>query len=269
MFFPGNHQERKTTVPRAQYRLYRRSNGIFYREDVQTKAQVSLKTKDKHAAQEKVRAANESVAQPILNIDLARIYLQAHDAESTQRTWEMVMTSYCEGQSSRSRPRCEQAFAGRDFDPIRSIKIVGTKAEHLLQVLAARKRSVDNYLRRLVHHAENLGWLHWMIMAPAAWPKPKEKSEKRPVLIEEHERIIAAEANPERRAYYQMLWFSGGSQGDIALVKRENIQDGILTYRRRKLKKSAPLCRMRVGPAMAALLDTLPQTRECSRYFLG
>ena len=48
----------------AQYRLYRRANGIYYREDVQTKAQVSLKTKDKHAAQEKVRAANESVAQP-------------------------------------------------------------------------------------------------------------------------------------------------------------------------------------------------------------
>ena len=242
----------------GQYRYYRRANGIYYREDVQTRAQASLGTRDKHVAQEKVRAANESLAQPTLNVARARIYLQAHDAESTRRTWEMVMTAYCRGQTSKSVVRCERAFKGRDFDPIRAVKIIDTKAEHLLQVLASRKRSVDNYLRRLVHHAENLGWLHWMIMAPAAWPEPKDESPKRPVLIEEHQRIIAAESNPERRAYYEMMWHTGGSQGDIALLERQNIHDGILRYRRRKLKKSAPMCCMRIGPAMAALLDTLP-----------
>ena len=60
-------------MPESKYRLYRRSNGIYYQEDTQTKAQVSLRTKDKRAAQEKLRAANESVAQPRLNLDLARV----------------------------------------------------------------------------------------------------------------------------------------------------------------------------------------------------
>ena len=48
-------------MPAIKYRLYCRSNGIYYQEDIQTKAQVSLRTKSKHEAHEKLRAANESV----------------------------------------------------------------------------------------------------------------------------------------------------------------------------------------------------------------
>ena len=58
----------------AKYRLYRRANGTYYQQDNETGAQVSLRTRDKRAAQEKLRAANESVAQAHLNLDLARIY---------------------------------------------------------------------------------------------------------------------------------------------------------------------------------------------------
>ena len=162
-------------MPAIKYRLYRRANGIYYREDTLTKVQVSLRTKEKHAALEKLRAANESVAQPRLNLDLARIYLQAHDRDSTERTWEMVMTAYSERGRDSSRRRCRQAFSGRDFDPIRSMKIIETKAEDLLRVLHTGKSSVNHYLRRLVHHAENLGWLHWMIMAPAACRKASHR----------------------------------------------------------------------------------------------
>ena len=220
--------------------------------------QVSLRTKDKHAAQEKLRAANESVAQPRLNLDLARIYLQAHDTESTERTWEMVMAAYSERGRTSSRRRCRQAFSGRDFNPIRAMKIVETKAEDLLRVLGTGKSSVNHYLRRLVHHAENLGWLRWMIMAPAAWPKPN-KANKRGVTAEEHTQIITAEKNLERRAYYQMLWLTGGSQRDIALLRRENVQEGLLVYKRSKLESTAPPCSMRLGPAMLALLAELPR----------
>ena len=119
-------------MPAPKYRLYRRDNGIYYREDTQTRAQVSLETKDKHAAQELVRAVNESIVQPTLNLDLARIYLQAHDAESTERTWQMVMAAYTHRGRVSSQTRRETAFAGRDFDPIRTRKIVETRAEHPL-----------------------------------------------------------------------------------------------------------------------------------------
>ena len=137
------------------------------------------------------------------------------------------------------------------------MKIVATKAEDLLRVLHTGKSSVNHYLRRLVHHAENLGWLHWMIMAPAAWPKPK-KSNKRGVTDEEHAQIIAAEKNPERRAYYEMLWVTGGSQLDVALLRRENIRDDVLVYQRRKLGETATPCSMTVGSAMRVLLANLP-----------
>ncbi len=244
-------------MPAIKYRLYRRANGIYYQEDTQTKAQLSLRTKDKHTAQEKLRAANESVAQPRLNLDLARIYLQAHDSDSTERTWKMVMTGFSERGRDSSRRRCRQAFSGQDFDSLRSTKIIETKAEDLLRVLHTGKPSVNHYLRRLVHHAENLWWLHWMIMAPDAWPKPK-KSSKRGVTPEEHEQIIAAEKNPERRAYYQMLWATGGSQLDVALFRCEDIQDDVLVYQRRKLNETATPCSMTVGSAMRVLLTDLP-----------
>lgn len=244
-------------MPAIKYRLYLRANGIYYQEDTQTKAQVSLRTKNKHTAQEKLRAANESVAQPRLNLDLARIYLRAHDAEISNRTWAMVMAAYSERGRESSRDRCRRGFAGKDFDAIRSLLIINTKAEDLLKVLATNKPSINHYLRRLVHHAENLGWLPWTIMARAAWPTPGKKG-KRGITAEEHARIIAGEANGEQRAFYEMLWHTGGSQGDIARLRSENIQGDVLTYKRAKLDIDAPPCCLRIGPALQSLLDGLP-----------
>lgn len=163
-------------MPAAKYRLYRRSNGTFYQQDHETGAQVSLRTKEKRVAQEKLRAANESVAQPRLNLDLARVYLKAHDAEISNRTWATVMTVYSERGRDTSRERCRRAFAGRDFDPIRRLLLINTKAEDLLRVLASSKASVNHYLRRLVHHAEDLNWLPWTVMARAAWPEGRKET---------------------------------------------------------------------------------------------
>ena len=233
----------------------------FTSRDTATGEQVSLRTKDKHAAQEKLRAANESLAQPQLNLDLARIYLRAHDATISQRTWGEVMTAYSERGRESSRERCRRAFAGRDFDGLRDLHIIHTKAEHLLAALKTGKPSVNHYLRRLVHHAEDLGWLPWTIMAKAAWPRIK-KVRKRGITAEEHERIIAAEASAERRTFYEMLWLSGGSQSDIASLTRENIQGDLLVYHRRKLSADAPPSCLRIGPKMKALLATTPASGQ-------
>ena len=247
-------------MPEARYRLFRRASGMYYQQDTTSGVQVSLRTKEKHAAQEKLRAANESLAQPHLNLDLARIYLRAHDSAISQRTWAEVMTAYSERGRDSSRERCRRAFAGRDFDPIRRLLLINTKAEDLLRVLATGKASVNHYLRRVVHHAEDLNWLPWTVMARAAWPKVKKRP-KRAITVEEHQRILDAEQNnPERWAYYQMLWLSGGSQGDIARLKSENIQAEVLAYQRRKLQEDAPPSRLRVGPVMQQLLDALPKS---------
>ena len=202
-------------MPEAKYRLYRRANGTYYQEDNETGAQVSLRTKDKHAAREKLRAANESVAQPLLNRDLARIYLRADDVQISERIWGDVMTAYTERNRETSRERCRRAFAGKDFDHICSLKIITTKSHDLMRVLATEKSSVNNYLRRLVNFAEDMLWLPWKIMERRAWPKTTAATQ-RGITAQEHARILAAENdNPERQSYYHMLWLTGGSQGDI------------------------------------------------------
>ena len=254
----ATHHRKETRRARHQIPPVPPSNGTYYQQDIATGTQESLRTKDKHAAKEKLRAANESAAQPHLNLDLARIYLRAHDAQISERTWLTVMPAYCVRGREASRERCRRAFAGHDFDPLRKVLVVQTKAEHLLRVLASGKASVNHYLRRLVHHAEDLNWLPWTVMARAVWPKVKKQA-KRGITADEHQRILAAEQNhPERQAYYQMLWLTGGSQGDIATLRRENIQADVLVYQRAKLEVDASPSCLRVGPVMQRLLETLP-----------
>jgi integrase len=47
--------------------------------------------------------------------------------------------------------------------------------------------------------------------------------EKRAITLVEHQKIVAAEGNPERKALYQLCWHLGASQGDIASLKGEDV----------------------------------------------
>jgi integrase len=60
--------------------------------------------------------------------------------------------------------------------------------------------------------------------------------DKRAITLEEHQKIIAAEVNPERKALYQLCWHLGGSQGDIANLKGEDAdwQNGTVSFIRKK-----------------------------------
>jgi len=59
---------------------------------------------------------------------------------------------------------------------------------------------------------------------------------KRAITLEEHQKIIAAEVNPERKAFYQLCWHLGGSQGDIANLKGEDVDwnNGTISFFRKK-----------------------------------
>jgi integrase len=67
-----------------------------------------------------------------------------------------------------------------------------------------------------------MNWLPWPILPKKQWPKVRYK-DKRAITLEEHQRIVEREANPERRAFYELCWHFGGSQGDIARLKVEDI----------------------------------------------
>jgi integrase len=60
--------------------------------------------------------------------------------------------------------------------------------------------------------------------------------DKRAITLEEHQKIIAAEVNPERKTLYQLCWHLGASQGDIANLKGEDVDwtNGTVSFTRKK-----------------------------------
>ena len=67
-----------------------------------------------------------------------------------------------------------------------------------------------------------MNWLPATVIPRRQWP-PIRFKEKRAVTLAEHQQIIAAEVNPERKTLYQLCWHLGASQGDIAGLKGEDV----------------------------------------------
>src|SRR5208282_252884 len=67
------------------------------------------------------------------------------------------------------------------------------------------------------------------------WPAVRFK-DKRAITLAEHQKIIAAEVNPERKTLYQLCWHLGASQGDIANLKGEDVDwtNGTVSFTRKK-----------------------------------
>jgi len=89
------------------------------------------------------------------------------------------------------------------FDLIRGKPILETDAAQLLKVIEIGTVATNVFLRRLHNFAVDLNWLPWPILPKKRWPKILFGI-KRSVTLNEHERIIARETNPERKAFYEM-----------------------------------------------------------------
>jgi integrase len=246
-----------------KYRLYRRHNGVFYWQDNTSKKQGTLRTTDKREAERQLNAMNESHRQPTLNLNLARTYLAAHDPKISQRTWQAVMDEMARHGIPSTQERCARGFRSKAYNPLRNKPLVQTTGEDLLTIIHANGNCVAHYLRRLHNLAVDLGWLLWPILAKRTWPKIRSRS-KRAITAEEHEAVIASEKNPERRAYYELLYETGAAQTDAANLTAEDIdwENGVLIYRRKKLGPFSEPCRLTIGKKLEALLKTLPSTGD-------
>ena len=244
-----------TTVMNQQFILFRRA-GVFYCEDRTTRKQFSLRTRDKQEALRLLHARNEAVRQPVLNLQIARAYLTAGDPALTARTWQHVMEQMLASKTGSTRERWEYAIKDRAFDLIRSRKLIETSAEQILAVLKQGTVSTNVYLRRAHNYALGLNWLPWAVLPKLQWP-PLKYREKRAISWEEHQKIIRREHNPVTRAFYQLLWYLGGSQTDIALLNAEDIdwQQRTIAYGRRKTGVTALVS---FGAETAAILRQLP-----------
>ncbi|MDB6124621.1 MAG: Integrase family protein [Pedosphaera sp.] len=146
---------------------------------------------------------------------MARTHLLVSDAESINRTWKGVMDAIIGTKTGNTKVRWERAAESKSFDSIRNLSVVKTKADDFLGVLNRGTVSTNVFLRRIHNFAFDMNWLLSPVIAKRAWPKV-EYGEKRAITLEEHQRIISREKNPERKAFYEMCWHVGGSQSDIA-----------------------------------------------------
>jgi integrase len=246
-----------------RYRMYRRGQGMFYAKDRVTGKAESLGTAERAQAQHLLAAKNQASVQPQLNRAMARTYLMAKSPELVTRTWAEVMEHYTASGVASTRKRKTTAFRSQPFLILRSLALMDTEAGHFLAVLHHRRagNSTHHYLRRLHNYALHLGWLLTPVMAEAAWPEVRSKKFTA-ITEEEHHRIVAREPMPERRLYYEMLWETGGSQGDIAGLHGDQIDlpNETIRFRRRKLagKESGGESLLRIGPSLRRLLIQLP-----------
>jgi integrase len=116
--------------------------------------------------------------------------------------------------------------------------------------------STNVFLRRLHNFCVDMNWLPWPLIPKRQWPAVHYK-EKRAITTEEHRRIIAAEVNPERKVFYQLCWHLGGSQGDIAHLKGDDVDwtNNTLSYTRKKT--GVPVI-VHLGAETLNLLKDLP-----------
>lgn len=247
------------------FRLYRRGK-TYYVQNNDTGEQESLRTKDKATATRLLNAKNESTMLMGSNMLVARAYMVVTDPDMPKRTWKNVIDFIIAEKPDTARHRWISVTKDKALAPLWRLRVVETRAEQFFVMLKRGTVSTNTYLRRLHNYAFDMNWLPWPILPKKRWPKIVY-GEKRGITLEEHQRIIARETNPERRDYYELLWFTGGSQSDIASLHAEDIdlKDQTIHYRRKKSGRDAM---PRFGKGAAAILARRPKTGPLFPYLI-
>lgn len=247
-----------STAMKATFRLVRRGTQ-FYAHNRITNQRESLHTSDREQAEKLLGAKNDAERVPTMNLALGRVFLSARDAELPQRTWGTVMDAIIHHGRESTRKRYERAMRDPVLCRLKNRRLIETTSLDMLDVIKDGTRSTCDYLKRLHNYAVGFSWLPGPIIANKLWPQIKW-NERRAITEEEHGKIMAAETNPERRQYYELIWHIGASQGDAATLTAEHVDwnSRVLRYNRAKLKEEAPPACVAIGPKLEALLKELP-----------
>ena len=252
-----------------RYRIFRRGR-TWYLENAATGKQTSLHTRDRREALRVLHAKHEAQENPSINVQIARAYLHVADAGYTTRKWSDVFRHIIEGyeEGSENRRRWRIVEKDKAFDFIRHKLVAETRAEDFLAVLQEGTVSTNVYLRRVQNYALGMNWLIVPIIPKKLFPAVRHKV-RRAITQFEHERILAREPNPERHAFYELLWHTGGSQGDIARLHAEDIDktDRVISFQRCKTRwRELQPATFRYGNAIESLLEKLPQVGPLFPY---
>ena len=253
-----------------RYRKFQRAWGMWYAFDNATGNSVSLKTRVKAEAVQKINAMNEAERQPGISLGLARVYLNATDPKLAARTWQDVMNDIVAKKKDETRRRWEVAIKDKNFASLLALRICETRPEHFDRVLADGKVSTNVYLRRIHNHALGMEWLLKSVIPRLQWPKPVFKS-KRAITADEHAAILQREQNTERRDVYELLWHTGAAQSDGACLLAEDInwEARTICFTRKKLKTRGANLKptlFRFSAEIEALLQRRPSSGPLFPY---
>jgi integrase len=213
------NQPRKTM--KSAFRLTCRS-GVYYSFNTTTGARKSLHTCDRAEAVALLAAKTQSEAQSILNLKMAKVYLSASDPKALTRTWRDVLNSLIESKTGENRARWERMDRHKPFSSLWKKIVIQTTAEDFMRCLTSGSVTTNKFLRVLRNFALDFGWLPHPLIPTRHWPAVKY-GKKRAITAEEHDRIIARETNPERKAFYELAWCTGTAQTDLANLTDESI----------------------------------------------
>jgi integrase len=243
---------------KTRYRLIRRGirgNG-FYSVDTKTGKRTSLGTANEDEAKQVIAAKNNSERQPILNLQIAKAYLAGSDNGMTTRTWQNAIEALLNTKQGANQHRWKTAAKDKAFATLLPQVIIETKGETILKVLQMGTVSTNVYLRRLHNFCVDMNWLPWPLVPKRQWPAVEFK-EKRAITLAEHLAIVARENNPERKAFYKLVWHLGASQSDLAFLEAENVDwdNHVISYNR---MKTGTVAIMRMDKDMEEILRDLP-----------
>jgi integrase len=241
-----------------RYWLIKR-NGVFYLQNSCTLKKESLKTRVRGEAEKICTARNEAANQPLLAAAMAKAYLFVKDPHLATRTWAEVMETLALNGQPQTQARCQREIRNRALNSLRGKPLVDTTADDFLSVLRHGGAMLNELLRRMQNLALGMGWLAWPVLPPKLWPKVQVRP-KRGISRSEHEQIVAAEKNLERKLYYELLWEIGASQSDAARLTAENIdwRTRRLGYQRQKLGPDSKPAVISIGERLEQILRQLP-----------
>src|SRR5260370_24992056 len=119
---------------KTRYRLtYRSDRGkMFFRVDSETGKRSSLHTKDRDATEQIVLAKNQSLRQPVLNLQIAKAYLAGTDSGIATRTWQQALDALVETKHGPTKERWVRAAKDKTLEGIRHKTIIEPQAENVL-----------------------------------------------------------------------------------------------------------------------------------------
>lgn len=240
--------------------LKRKPSGTLYAENIHGD-RLSLRTKNRKMAEEILRGYLASVEKPNFAYKVGLAYLGETDPEAENRTWLDVIDAYIRRSAAGpTRNRLETAKKDKALRKILKLNILQDRPRQaglFFEALNSGGISTNVFLRRFHNFALDMGYLAVPIIPRRQWPKVRYAT-KKAVTEEQYRQIIGREQNPEKLAFYQLLWHLGGSQTDIAILTAEAIDwtNRTVNFPR---KKNQQTCAQRFGDECAAVLEKLPK----------